>query len=154
MSVSPANTLVLSMYPADQHHSKPARAKPKRREWKVASISLVLASAVLLIAVLVANLQSPRVALALLISLVSAILVFALLLADVIRQVHSTERQAKTVFAENEREFHQMADNIQEVFWVVDPESKKATYVNPAYEIITGRTCRSTFFVQGGHPSR
>ncbi len=60
-----------------------------------------------------------------------------------IRQVHSTERQARTVFAESEREFHQMADNIQEVFWVVDPESKKATYVNPAYETITGRSPQS-----------
>jgi len=128
---------------ADQHRSKPARAKPERREWKIASISLVVASAVLLIAVLIANLQSQRVALALLISLISAILVFALLLADVIRQVHSTERQARTVFAESEREFHQMADNIQEVFWVVDPESKKATYVNPAYETITGRSPQS-----------
>jgi len=96
---------------ADKPRSKPARTA-QRREWKIASVSLVVASAVLLVAVLVANLQSARVALALLISLISALLVFALLLADVIRQMHSTERQAKTVFADNEREFHQMADNI------------------------------------------
>jgi len=128
---------------ADQPRSKPARAKTERREWKIASISLVVASAVLLIAVLIANLQSPRVALALLISLISATLVFALLLADVIRQMHSTERQAKTVFADSEREFHQMADSIQEIFWVIDAETKKATFVNPAYETITGRSCRS-----------
>jgi PAS domain S-box-containing protein len=133
---------LLSMDQADQPRSKPARTA-QRREWRIASVSLVAASAVLLVAVLVANLQSPRVALALLISLVSALLVFALLLADVIRQMHSTERQAKTVFADSEQEFHQMADNIQEVFWVVDAESKKATYVNPAYETITGRSCRS-----------
>jgi PAS domain S-box-containing protein len=131
------------MHAADQPRSKSARAKAERREWKIASIGLVVASAVLLIAVLIANLQSPRVALALLISLISAILVFALLLADVIRKMHSTERQAKTVFAESEREFHQMADTIQEIFWVVDAENRKATYINPAYETITGRTCRS-----------
>src|SRR5579864_2900581 len=143
MSVSPANTWVLSMDQADQHRSKPPRAKPKRREWKIASISLVVTSAVLLIAVLVANLQSPRVALALLISLISAMLVFALLLADVIRQMHSTEQRAKTVFEDSEQEFHQMADNIQEIFWVVDPETRRAIYVNPAYETITGRSCQS-----------
>jgi PAS domain S-box-containing protein len=131
------------MHQADQPRSKPARAKTKRREWKIASFSLVLASAVLFIAVLVANLQSPRVALALLISLITAALVFALLLADAIRHMHSTERQAKNVFAESEREFHLMANTIQEVFWVVDPESKRATYVNPAYETITGRSCGS-----------
>jgi PAS domain S-box-containing protein len=139
---SRANTWLLSMDQSDKPRSKPARTA-QRREWKIASVSLVAASAVLLVAVLVANLQSPRVALALLISLISALLVFALLLADVIRQMHSTERQAKTVFADSEQEFHQMADNIQEVFWVIDAESKKATYVNPAYETITGRSCQS-----------
>jgi PAS domain S-box-containing protein len=143
MSVSPADTRVLSMHQADQPRRKPGRARAQRREWKIASISLVVASAVLLIAVLVANLQSPRVALALLISLISAMLVFALLLADVIRQMHSTEQQAKTVFEDSEQEFHQMADNIQEIFWVVDPETRRAIYVNPAYETITGRTCQA-----------
>jgi PAS domain S-box-containing protein len=33
--------------------------------------------------------------------------------------------------------------NSNERFWVIDPETKKATYINPAYEIITGRTCQS-----------
>jgi PAS domain S-box-containing protein len=131
------------MHQADQPRSKPGRASVQRREWKIASITLVVVSAVLVIAVLVANLQSPRVALALLISLISALLVFALLLADVIRQMHSTERQAKTVFEDSEQEFRQMADNIQEIFWVIDAESRKATYINPAYETITGRSCQS-----------
>jgi PAS domain S-box-containing protein len=128
---------------SDHPRSEPGRARAQRREWKIASISLVVASAVLVIAVLVANLQSPRVALALLISLISAVLVFALLLADVFRQMHRTERQARTVFEDREQEFHQMADNIQEIFWVIDAETKKATFVNPAYETITGRSCQS-----------
>ncbi|MGO9088762.1 MAG: hypothetical protein ACLQBK_26455 [Candidatus Sulfotelmatobacter sp.] len=106
--------------------SEPGRARTQRREWKIASISLVVASTVLVIAVLVANLQSPRVALALLISLISSLLVFALLLAGVFRQMHRTERQARTVFEDREQEFHQMADNIQEIFWVIDAETKKA----------------------------
>jgi PAS domain S-box-containing protein len=95
------------------------------------------------IAVLVANLQSPRVALALLISLIGSLLVFALLLAGVFQQMHRTERQARTVFEDREQEFRQMADNIQEVFWVIDPGTRTATYVNPAYEAITGRSCQS-----------
>jgi PAS domain S-box-containing protein len=57
--------------------------------------------------------------------------------------IRGTEREAETVFEDREREFHQMADNIQEIFWVIDAETKKATYVNPAYQIITGRSCRS-----------
>lgn len=127
----------------DYPRPEPGRARAQRREWKIASISLVVASAVLVIAVLVANLQSPRVALALLISLISALLVFALLLAGVFRQMHRAERQATTVFETREQEFHQMADNIQEIFWVIDAETRKATFVNPAYETITGRSCQS-----------
>jgi PAS domain S-box-containing protein len=129
--------------PSNHPRSEPGRASAQKREWKIASLALVVASAVLVIAVLVANLQSPRVALALLISLISAMLVFALLLADVFRQMHRTERQARTVFEDREQEFHQMADNIQEIFWVIDAETKKATFVNPAYETITGRSCQS-----------
>jgi len=112
-------------------------------KWNFASLGLVVASAILVIAVLVANLQSPRVAVALLTSLIAGVSVFSLLLADVFRQMHRTEQQARTFFEESEREFHQMADNIQEVFWVIDADSKKAIYVNPAYETITGRPCQS-----------
>lgn len=134
---------MLTVDPAAKRRSETLPKEAPRRDWKIASPALVVASAVLVIAVLVANLQSPRVFVALLISLISALLVFALLLADVFRQMHRTERQAKTVFADSEQEFHQMADNIQEVFWVIDAESKKATFVNPAYETITGRSCQS-----------
>src|SRR5713226_1200469 len=31
----------------------------------------------------------------------------------------------------------------QEVFWMIEAESKKALYVNQAYETITGRSCQS-----------
>ncbi|HWO38706.1 MAG TPA: PAS domain-containing protein [Candidatus Acidoferrum sp.] len=94
-------------------------------------------------AVLVANLQSPRVALALLISLIAAMVIFALVSADMIRQRRRTESHARTAFEDSEQEFHHMADNIQEVFWMIDADSKRATYVNPAYETVTGRSSRS-----------
>jgi PAS domain S-box-containing protein len=42
-----------------------------------------------------------------------------------------------------EAKFHQMADNIQEIFWMVDAITKQVIYVNPAFEQITGRTCTS-----------
>jgi PAS domain S-box-containing protein len=44
---------------------------------------------------------------------------------------------------EREEKFHQVADNIQEIFWMVDATSKQAIYVNPAFERITGRTVAS-----------
>jgi PAS domain S-box-containing protein len=129
--------------PADQPRPESLPAGNSKRGWNFASLGLVIALAVLLVAIRVANFQSPRVELALWIALISAVVLFALLSAGVIRQIHGTERRAKTVFEDREREFHQMADNIQEIFWVIDAETRKATYVNPAYETITGRSCRS-----------
>jgi PAS domain S-box-containing protein len=41
---------------------------------------------------------------------------------------------------ESEERFRQMADNIQEIFWMIDAETRKTLYVNPAYETITGRS--------------
>lgn len=138
VSCVPANAWVLAVNRPDQPRPEPVPAGAPKRALSIASSVLVAASAVLFIAVLVANLQSQRIALALLISLIAAVIVFALLLADAIRHLHKTEQHAKIVFADREREFQQMADNIQEVFWVVDAESGKPTYVNPAFETITG----------------
>ena len=99
--------------------------------------------AILITAIRLANFQSPLVELVLWIAVITVVLVFALLSVGVIRKLRGTEREAKTVFEDREREFHQMADNIQEIFWVIDAQTKEATYVNPAYEAITGRSCRS-----------
>jgi len=44
---------------------------------------------------------------------------------------------------EHEEKFHQLAENIQEIFWMVDAVTMQAIYVNPAFEQITGRTCAS-----------
>jgi PAS domain S-box-containing protein len=46
---------------------------------------------------------------------------------------------------QSEVRFQQMASNIREVFWMIDVQSKRALYVNDAYEAITGRSCQSLF---------
>ena len=45
----------------------------------------------------------------------------------------------------SEERFQQMASNIREIFWMIDAETKRALYVNEAYETITGRSCQSLF---------
>lgn len=52
-------------------------------------------------------------------------------------------RRAQQVQLDTEERLHQMADNIQEIFWMIDAETKKALYVTEAYETITGRSCQS-----------
>jgi len=52
-------------------------------------------------------------------------------------------RRAELSLRESEERFRQMATNIQEIFWMIDAETKNALYVNRAYETITGRSCQS-----------
>jgi len=52
-------------------------------------------------------------------------------------------KQAEAALRESEERFQQMASNIMEIFWMLDAANKKVLYVNPAYEIITGRSCES-----------
>ncbi len=52
-------------------------------------------------------------------------------------------RRAELSLLESEERFQQMAGNIQEIFWMIDAETKKALYVNQAYETITGSSCES-----------
>ena len=55
----------------------------------------------------------------------------------------SRRKQAEAALRESEERFQQMATNILEIFWMLDAENMKVLYVNPAYEIITGRSRKS-----------
>ena len=52
-------------------------------------------------------------------------------------------RRAQLSLLESEERFQQMARNIQEIFWMIDADTKQALFVNQAYETITGRSCDS-----------
>lgn len=55
-----------------------------------------------------------------------------------------TERKlASQQLKESEERFRQLAENINEVFWMSDPAKNAILYVSPAYEFIWGRTCAS-----------
>ena len=55
------------------------------------------------------------------------------------------EKQTGQNLRESEERFRQLADNIQEVFWMTDPATHQMLYVSPAYEKIWGRTCESLY---------
>ena len=67
-------------------------------------------------------------------------------------------RRAQLSLLESEERFQQMARNIQEIFWMIDADTKQALFVNPAYETITGRSCDSlrdeSLFLRRADPSR
>jgi PAS domain S-box-containing protein len=55
------------------------------------------------------------------------------------------EKQSGESLRNSEERFRQLADNIQEVFWLTEPATNKVLYVSPAYERIWGRTCASLY---------
>jgi PAS domain S-box-containing protein len=69
----------------------------------------------------------------------------------------SERRWAEEAIREREERFRQIADNINEVFFVVAADFHEALYISPAYEEVWGRTCRSVYedpssFMQAVHP--
>jgi PAS domain S-box-containing protein len=57
-----------------------------------------------------------------------------------------TERQqAEQALHESQAVFRQLAENVREVFWVVDLQPYRIVYVSPAYEEIWGRSCQSLY---------
>lgn len=46
--------------------------------------------------------------------------------------------RAEIALRESEQRFRHMADNIQEIFWMMDADTQEILYVNPAYSSITG----------------
>jgi PAS domain S-box-containing protein len=66
-------------------------------------------------------------------------------------------RRAEQVLEESEERFRQLAENIEEVFWMSDPLKNKVLYVSPAYEQLWGRSRQSLYdqplsFLDGIHP--
>jgi two-component system, cell cycle sensor histidine kinase and response regulator CckA len=53
--------------------------------------------------------------------------------------------QAQQQAREQEERFLQLAENIDEVFFVMDSHHRKTLYINPAYEKIWGRSCQSLY---------
>jgi PAS domain S-box-containing protein len=52
----------------------------------------------------------------------------------------SPRREAEMALRESDERFRQMADNIQEVFWMIDASTKQVIFVNKAFEALTGRS--------------
>jgi PAS domain S-box-containing protein/putative nucleotidyltransferase with HDIG domain len=51
----------------------------------------------------------------------------------------------ETMLRASEERFRQLAENIPEVFWLLDIAEQRVVYVSPAYEAVWGRTCQSLY---------
>jgi len=120
----------------DQSRQALRRTWLSRVHWAV--ISIVVCVVLIALVLIVLNLKH-RTLDGFSVFLISGAVVSLVLIALYTRSL----RRAQEVQLDTEEQLQQMASNIQEIFWTIDAETKKALYVNEAYEKITGRSCRS-----------
>jgi len=60
-------------------------------------------------------------------------------------EVALRRRQLEELLQESELKFRQLAEHIEEVFWMTDPAKRQMLYISPAYETIWGRSCDSLY---------
>ncbi len=65
--------------------------------------------------------------------------------------------RTKGILEESEQRFRQLAENIDDVFWMSDATKAQVQYVSPAYERVWGRSCQSLYeeplsFLEAIHP--
>jgi PAS domain-containing protein len=118
-------------------------ARFPHRVWRRVLVVLMAGLAALILVILVANVQRPSVILSLVVALAACMAAFGFALTRVSHQLRREQTVTRSALLAREEEFRQIAGNIQEVFWMIDGNTKKPLYVNEAYEAITGRSCRS-----------
>jgi len=60
-------------------------------------------------------------------------------------QVRASHRVVQEALTDSEKRFRQLAENIRDVFFLLDAESNRILYISPAYEAIWGRSCESLY---------
>src|SRR5579871_1819496 len=111
-------------------------SRPRQTRWPAFSIAIIALAAVLLFLVLRAKLQgtdiSPQLLAVVAAALGTVILLGTVFLIRALREYRASQTQ-----------FRQMANNIREIFWTIDAKTRRALYINEAYETITGRSRQS-----------
>ena len=115
--------------------------------WRISLTLFCLAFAILVVALLAARIRSidlSSLLLGIALATLCVVILFLFRFLHLANQQHQQAASAldttETLLLESEERFRQMADNIQEIFWMIDAETRATLYVNPAYEAITGRS--------------
>ena len=118
--------------------------------WRISAALFFLALLILVAALLAARIRNFDLSSLLLGITLPTLIIGALFLFKALSVAREQERQAVSVLGtteaslqDSEERFRQMADNIQEIFWMIDAQSRKTLYVNSAFETITGRSKQS-----------
>ena len=119
--------------------------------WRLSATLLLLSIVLLGIAVFAGrlhNIDLSSVLLGIALSLLCVVFIFfsrfLLLVRDLHRKTAGELDASEHSLIESEDRFRQMADNIQEIFWMIDARTERVLYLNSAFELITGRSPKSS----------
>src|SRR3569832_86866 len=73
-------------------------------------------------------------------------------------EIRREARRAGEQLRQSEERFRQLAENIDEVFFLTNADAKSMIYISPAYERIWGRSCKSLYddplsWLEGVYPA-
>jgi PAS domain S-box-containing protein/putative nucleotidyltransferase with HDIG domain len=60
-------------------------------------------------------------------------------------QLYKEQKEANANLLESRERFRQIAENIDEVFWLRSADNSEVLYINPAYEKVWGQTCQGLY---------
>src|SRR6185312_8657788 len=126
-----------------QVRKEPTLSRIFRLRWRVGSLLLIVTSLVLLTWISMFDVGRSTITVVILLALLGSIVALVLAILRTSRQLHNNQRETINALRATSDELQQMADNIQEVFWAIDADTKQPIFVNPAYEAITGRSRQS-----------
>src|SRR5450830_1536262 len=72
-------------------------------------------------------------------------------------QMRAAHQRAQAALTDSEKRFRQMAENIRDVFFLLDADGTRMLYISPAYEEVSGRSCESVYanpesWIEAIHP--
>lgn len=137
----------IAMERVDRFRNESVSSHNSKFGWRVSATLFCLAFIICVVALLAARLHNFDLSSLLLGVALATLCSVAFFLARFLSEARNQERRAASALdtteaslLESEERFRQMADNIQEIFWMIDAETRKTLFVNPAFETITGRS--------------
>jgi PAS domain S-box-containing protein len=131
----------------DRLRRESSRSHTYKFGWRISATLFCLALAILAVTLLATRLHSIDLSSMLLGIALATFCVVLFFLSKSLLQLREQQRETASALdtteaslLESEERFRQMADNIQEIFWMIDAATKETLYVNQAYETITGRS--------------
>jgi PAS domain S-box-containing protein len=119
-------------------NNQPSRGRDVAVRWNQASLAISAISVALVVATLIARIRDLELPRYLLLALLISLLVTVTLLSRFLLRAHRHQSVTTDALTESAQQLQEMAEHIQEVFWIIDVPSKRPLYINSAFDSVFG----------------